>query len=678
MLKRTSLHGLISRLPRVFTSKKLTPSAPFFPKKTGSSTREEIGESWVEFFRRFFLNEKKNLQPHKEPCSPSLFKRRGRGMSLLCKKTLTQSFLALIYTSLLVLTACISPQPKLYQADTKGKPAPLDTTRAASPTQTKPAAIAAPQVSSAEEVRAQFTAEGLAVKALVAADENSPALGKRILHHPEDWHLLPLPPANTSASYVDVPFAFLNYAYKKRALAQVFPKDTESDTGWVHVVNYADETWSTTAEIFSDGLDFVDLLLTENGFEEEGEIRLGQVIKIPAHLLHESLRRHPLVFVAPKPQDKPVAPQLAPTPAKPLHSQDPELKLVTRAGKTYGTYRLKRGEALYSAVVVRFTGRVDADEVNALARELLVLNDIADASKISIGTEIKIPIELLDEGLLGEEPPEIVAAPVPRRGGRKLHVILDAGHGGNDPGTMMRDLREDEVAFDLMRRVREGLLAKGVHVHPLVSPNGRAETTNGHARKAVKHEYVNVTPAYYIAEGRIGLNLRIYLIDAIYRKLLREGVAAEDIVFMSIHLDHLHPSVEGAMIYVPGASQRASKFKASEEAFDKYHESRDRTIYFNTKENRQAEAASLAFSRSLLAALRQAKLPIHAHQPVRKYVYRGGKKWTPGIIRYNRVPTAVLIEAANFSNRKDQKRVRTLLFREQFAKAVVQALVAGK
>lgn len=596
-------------------------------------------------------------------------------MSSLCMNALKLGFVALIFTSLFTLTACISPQPKLYQADAKGKPTLSDTTKAtARAPQTKPEPVVTSQSSSAEELRAQFTAEGLAVQILVTTEENFPALGKRILRHPEDWHLLPLP--SSSASYIEVPFAFLNYAYKKRALAQVFPKDVETDSGWVHIVNYADETWSSTAEIFSDGVDYVDLLLSENGIEEEGEIRLGQVIKIPDHLLHESLRRHPLALAARKPQDKFVAPQLEPAPPKPLHSQDPELKLVTRAGKTYGAYRLKRGEALYSAVVARFTGRVDADEVNEIARELLVLNGIADASKISIGTEIKIPLELIDDGLLGEEPPEIVAAPAPRRG-RKLHVILDAGHGGNDPGTMMRDLREDEVAFDLMRRIREGLTAKGAHVHPLVSPNGRAEMSNGHARKAMKHEYVNVTPAYYIAEGRIGLNLRIYLIDAIYRKLLREGVAAEDIVFMSIHLDHLHPAVEGAMIYVPGANQRASKFKASEEVFDKYHESRDRTIYFNAKENRQAEAASLAFSRSVLAALRQARLPIHAHQPVRKYVYRGGKKWTPGIIRYNRVPTAVLIEAANFSNRKDQKRVRTPQFREQFAKAVVQALVAG-
>lgn len=526
-----------------------------------------------------------------------------------------------------------------------------------------------------EEMTAQFSEGELSVKVLVRVGESYPSLGHRILNHSEDWHLLPLPASSTNASYISVPFALLNYAYKKRALLQVFPNDVETDSSWVHVVTHAKETWASVAEIFSGNTDYVDLLLQENGIEEEDDFRPGQVIKIPAHLLQESLRRFPLVVAPPEP--KPASPSTAPKPVAPLHSQDPELRLVTRAGKTFGTYRLKRGEALYSAVVVRFTGRVDAEEVNQIARELMRLNGIADASRIPTGAEIKIPLALIDEALLTEEPPEPRITPAPRTG-RTRHVILDAGHGGKDPGTIMRDLREDEVAYDLMRRVQEGLERNGIQVHPLVSVDGKAHMSNGHSPKSLKHAYVNATPAYYIEDGRIGLNLRIYLIDAIYRDLLRAGVSADDILFMSIHLDHLHPSVNGTMIYIPGAEERASKFKASEEVFDKYQESRDRTIVFSAKENRHAESASWAFSQALIASLRKARLPVHAFKPVRKYVYRGGKKWTPGIIRYNRVPTAVLIEAANFSNSEDQKRIRTSQFRGQLADTIVQTIVAMK
>jgi len=580
--------------------------------------------------------------------------------------------------SLLALTACISPQPKLYQTDTRSKAATSDTTSVAAktpppaPIQTVPVLPA--QNKTEQELLAQFIEGEIEIHILVSVGESYPALGKRILHHPEDWHLLPLPSSSTSASYIKVPFAFLNYAYMKRALLLVFPKDAETDSSWTHAVTYANETWATTANIFSAEVDYVDLLLQENGFEEEDDVRLGQVIKIPDRFLCESLRRFPLVVT---PEIKPAPQESEPSrPVKPPHSQDPELRLVTRAGKTFGVYRLKRGEALYSAVVVRFTGRVDAEEVNQIAKELMASNGIADASRIAVGTEIKIPLALIDEALLGEESAAAVPAPTPRRG-RSLHVILDAGHGGNDPGTMTRSLREDEIAYDLMRRIQTGLTSKGVQVHPLVSTNGRVTMSNGHARNS-RHEYVNVTPAYYLKDGRIGLNLRIYLVDTIYRKLLREGVAAENILFMSIHLDHLHPSVGGTMIYIPGAKERAAKFKASEEIFDKYQESRDRMIHFPTKENRQAENASWAFSQAMIASLRKAKLPVHAYKPVRKYVYRGGKKWTPGIIRYNRVPTAVLIEAANFSNPGDQKRIRTTQFRQQLADTIVRAIVAGK
>ncbi|MDL1879303.1 hypothetical protein FBQ85_29690, partial [Cytophagia bacterium CHB2] len=110
----------------------------------------------------------------------------------------------------------------------------------------------------------------------------------------------------------------------------------------------------------------------------------------------------------------------------------------------------------------------------------------------------------------------------------------------------------------------------------------------------------------------------------------------------------------------------------------RYAESRRRTISFVAKENRQAESASENFARSLIAAFRRSRVPVHTYEPIRQYVYRGGRKWTPGIIRYSRVPTSILLEAANLANRGDHDNMRSTAFRQRFTEAVAKAIAAEK
>src|SRR6185295_16751365 len=70
------------------------------------------------------------------------------------------------------------------------------------------------------------------------------------------------------------------------------------------------------------------------------------------------------------------------------------------AAGRYAAYRLQPGEALYSSVVVRFTGRVFAEDVNALAAEIAKRSGIADVTDIPIGYEVKIPLDLLQAEFL--------------------------------------------------------------------------------------------------------------------------------------------------------------------------------------------------------------------------------------------------------------------------------------
>ena len=91
-----------------------------------------------------------------------------------------------------------------------------------------------------------------------------------------------------------------------------------------------------------------------------------------------------------------------------------------------------------------------------------------------------------------------------------------------------------------------------------------------------------------------------------------------------------------------------------------------------------AEIASENFAFDLIEHFRRAQIPVHEYEPVRSYVYRHDDKWMPGIIRYSRVPTSVLLEAANLSNRDDLWRIRSANFRQRLAEAVVKAVVAQK
>jgi N-acetylmuramoyl-L-alanine amidase len=265
----------------------------------------------------------------------------------------------------------------------------------------------------------------------------------------------------------------------------------------------------------------------------------------------------------------------------------------------------------------------------------------------------------------------------PRRSNRGLHVILDAGHGGGDPGTIVSGWHEDEIAYDLMLRIKHGLQARGAKVYSTVRDENTGDTVNGGRLANNRSEYVKVNPAYYMADSRVALNLRIYLVEYIHRSLLRQGVPPENIVFISIHLDHLHPSVGGAMVYYPGADQRSSEFKASGSLYQQYRESRG-SIRFDRSEVESAESASRAFAMDLIQVFRTAGVPVHAYQPIRRYVYRRDYKWTPGIIRYSRVPTSVLLEAANLSNSEDLSRIRSASFRQRLAEAVVRGTMARK
>jgi N-acetylmuramoyl-L-alanine amidase len=587
-------------------------------------------------------------------------------------------------------------------------------------------------ISSTPAFSADFVDGKIQVRVPARSGEDWPAFGRRVLQDPLQW--LEVQRLNNrqrlhAIKEVNIPFALLNKEHQRLALAQIFPSDELAPTGWRHVVTHSGETVWLIAEIFTGDGNNYPAIQKENNLAPESVLRHGQTVLIPPNLLLPNLRPASLLVAAASPpeaepssQPEPIkpAPELpkqaaavneTPSPkpstpsaesravasvAKPKSSagtskdrqtittlSHPDLVFQQNArGEREAVYRLKKGEALYSAVVVRFTGRIDADEVNDVAQKLLAYNGIRDATKIADGTPIRIPVRFLDEDIFrGKIPPAPATRPPrPERRGRSrsnLHVILDAGHGGNDPGTIMRGWVEDEIAYDLMLRIKQGLQNRGIKVYSTIRDRRTGDAINsGRLLANNRDEYVKVTPEYFMDDSRIALNLRIYLVEDIYRWLLRRRVPAENIIFISIHLDHLHPSVGGVMAYFPGANERSTQFRARGSIYQQYREGRIGTIQFRRSENENAEAASLAFAQDLIQAFRGAGIPVHDYQPIRRYVYRRDNKWTPGIIRYSRVPTSILLEAANLSNRDDLSRIRSASFRQRLAETVVKTIMA--
>jgi len=472
-----------------------------------------------------------------------------------------------------------------------------------------------------------------------------------------------------SKVFIRLPYARVSNAYRRIAMEALFPADGADAAGWSHHVaaptGTPESLWRIAEWFTGDGRLYREI--RSSGGIASLQTERGQIVRIPAELLLPVFR------------------------ASAVASTPPESPLEFGADEQgrYAVYRLQRGEALYSAVVVRFTGRVHAEDVNEKAVEIAARNGITDVRAIPVGYPVKIPLKDLTPEFRPADDPERIQEESSRlETAQFVHriraadlsgvtFVLDAGHGGRDTGAIVEGIEEAREVYDVACRV-ETLLARHTKAKVIRTVRGKracpppGDDSSGDWRSA----RVLTTPPYDLEDAVAGVNFRWYLANAVLRRVEKQGGSAEKTVFVSLHADSLHPAVRGLMVYIPGERFLRGTYGKSGEPYDSRREVREAPrVSFSRNERLQSEGMSRDFAERIVLAFRGAGLPLHDFQPIRRNVIRSGQEWVPAILRYNRIPTRVLVEVCNLNNPDDRKLLLSSSFRERVARALVSALV---
>ncbi len=555
---------------------------------------------------------------------------------------------------------------------------------------------------------------------VVAEGDSADSLGRTYLEDPRLFpavqglqaESLPAPGGN-----IRIPYELLHPDWAVRALRDLFPADRPGDGHWVHQVGTGrltvseESLWNLALWFTGRGENF-EALADRNGLHDLAP-RPGEPLIVPGDLLlapfarlaglppraspldddfsRIATRRVPATEPTPKKREMPKEKSAPPQPTQPVVTAEGAegLSYGTDAAGPYAIYRLKRGEAIYSAVVMRFTGRLDSDDVNELAADIARRSRIRNVTKIAVGHPIKIPLDhLLPEYLPPEDPRRVawekskagVARYTNRARSRDLEgvaVILDAGHGGRDRGTAHNGIWEHDYVYDILSRIKY-LLEKKTRARVLTTIRDRKEGYAIHTKTKIRRTQAEVlltNPPYKLQPGTMSVNLRWYLANSYHRSLVKEGFDPLKVVFTSLHADARHSSLSGAMVYVPGEEYRRGRYGNGSARYAKYEEVRQAPfVKFTRSQREQSEALSREFATSFIRALHAAKVPVYSHRPIRERIVRRGRSWVPAVLRCNIVPVEVLIEICNLNNKKDSRRLAKPSFRQKVAEAYVEAL----
>jgi N-acetylmuramoyl-L-alanine amidase len=555
-------------------------------------------------------------------------------------------------------------------------------------------------------------------------------LAKRVTGDGERWKEIAAHNAAgeklTTDDSVLVPFLLLRPQLQRQIVHALFPGDGPAAEGWRHVVIGStgvegESLWNIATWFTGDGASYGAV---RKANPRQGlSTRKGDVILIPKELLaaafaggaarpEKALARGEARPAAPTtgrsggveeqnaaasapaeirnpendPVERPSADANVPEPAvEAVASGVPALTYDRSGAEPFAVYKLQKGEALYSSVAIRFTGRVYSKDVGDVLERIVKFNDIEDVARLRVGYRVKIPIELLlPEYRPADDPTRVAREQAQRESARLVkrtrarnlagvQIILDPGHGGRDVGAAHEDVFEARYVYDVTCRLKQ-VLEKNTDAKVWIttrSQSGGYAVAQHDALDPQNDHVVLTTPRYTLDDSTVGVHLRWYLANSIFHRAMKSGIAREKVVFISIHADSLHPSLRGAMAYIPGERYVMGSFQKSGEVYLARAEVREAPLVRHSeKESLAAEGLSRDFAETVMDSIEEAGLKVHPFNPVRDNVVREGHEWVPAVIRYNMVPTRMLLEVCNLGNARDREQMKTKKYRQQVADAI--------
>ncbi len=274
-----------------------------------------------------------------------------------------------------------------------------------------------------------------------------------------------------------------------------------------------------------------------------------------------------------------------------------------------------------------------------------------------------------------------------RRGTAEMIVVIDIGHGGRDPGAVIKStvgsnsaparvICEHDIVYDigvrllLALREKEGIEA----ISTLVIPRNPT-VQDSRLPKAPRSCALSTDPPCDLnrVDTQTAVNLRWMLANAIVRRIEERKRGEPVIAFVSIHADaRSSGSGPGVSIIIPPRLRGVPLIA-------------DTRTYANYREGRIHIASGLSSSKleqnegsHLLAAAMARSFYEHGIQIYGNSMgIVAGEYGTPipAVLNYNLIPHRILLEVGNLRNRVDIANLCDPQYRQKIADAIAKAIV---